>query len=313
MIEVARELHIHIPESLQEQRQYFLITEPMENLGVALAKFQRAQQLLYSESVLERLAFETVLEAAQENTKLLELRYAPTFIQEAHSHLSWDHIHQSFLRGIQKAQNQHSIAVGLILIIQRTLPKQNAESIVDFAINNKNTILGIDLADNENGFDGRPFANSFQRAKSAGLHITVHAGEVPTPQSVTNIQDAVELLGAERIGHGIQAIHSESLMQWLVKKNISLEVCPTSNYLTQIVPHLREHPLRKLYEAGLSLTINTDDPGIFNYSLSDELLVTANELGFSEFELREFQKNGFIHSFIPNTDKQPFNAFFEVP
>lgn len=312
MLEIAAEIGMSLPSSTAEKRSFFLLTSPMESLGAALVQFQQAQSLLHSEQVLERLAFETVQEAALENTKLLELRYSPNFIDQRHPHLSWDQIHQAFLRGIKKAQAQHDIAVGLIIIIQRTLSLKNAESIVDFAITNKQTCVGIDLADNEDGFSAVPFEKVFQRANAAGLHITVHAGEVPTPQSTKNIEEAIHLLGAERIGHGIQALQSPTTLQLLRDRQIPLEVCPTSNYLTQVVPKLNQHPLRRLYDEGILLTISTDDPGIFDYTLSEELLVTQNVLGFSEKELQEFQKIGFEHSFIDERNKQPFKPFFEV-
>lgn len=312
MLEIANELGMTLPASDAKKRSFFLLTSPMESLSAALMQFQQAQSLLHSEPVLERLAFETVQEAALENTKLLELRYSPNFIDQRHPHLSWDQIHQAFLRGIKRAQAQYKIAVGLIIIIQRTLSLKNAESIVDFAINNKQTCVGIDLADSEEGFNAAPFEKVFQRAKAAGLHITVHAGEISTPQSTINIEESIHLLGAERIGHGIQALHSQATLKLLRDRQIPLEVCPTSNYLTQVVPKLEQHPLRRLYDEGILLTINTDDPGIFDYTLSEELLVTQNVLGFSEKELLTFQKIGFDHSFIDERIKQPFQPFFEV-
>lgn len=312
MLEIANELGLPLPSTTAEKRSFFLLTSPMESLGAALLQFQQAQGLLHSEQVLERLAFETVQEAALENIKLLELRYSPHFIDQRHPHLSWDQIHQAFLRGIKKAQTQYHIGVGLIIIVLRTLSVKNAESIIDFAINNKQTCVGIDLADNEDGFSAIPFEKSFQRAKAAGLHITVHAGEIPTPQSTMNIEDAILLLGAERIGHGIQALKSSVTLKLLRDRQIPLEVCPTSNYLTQVVTKLDQHPLKRLYEEGILLTINTDDPGIFDYTLSEELLVTQNVLGFSEKELQVFQKIGVEHSFIDERIKQSFQPFFEV-
>ncbi len=311
MLTIAQEAQMIFPATEKEQRDFFLVTSPMDNLGIALSKFQKAQKLLFSEQILEDLAFATIQEASLENTKLLELRYSPTFIQDGHSHLSWDQIHQAFLRGIEKAQKAYTIAVGLIVIIQRTLPREVAESLIDFVINHKNTVIGIDLADNEDGFQAKPFEKIFQKAKSAGLSITVHAGEIPTQQSILNIEDSIRFLGANRIGHGIQAIHSPSVLKLLRDENIPLEVCPTSNYLTQVVPKLTGHPLRSLFNEGILLTINTDDPGLFDYTLSDELKVVHDILGFSESELKLFQKIGFEKSFIDKNKKSQFNPFFE--
>lgn len=311
MLAVAKELELKLPHSIDEQKKLFLLTHPLENLGMVLGKFRMAQTLLYNYATLERLAYETVKEAALENTKILELRYAPTFIQEGHPHLSWDDIHQAFLRGIAKAKAEEDIGVGLIIIIQRTRSPQTAESIVDFAITHKDSVVGMDLADNENGFDAKPFEKAFARAKAAGLHITIHAGEVPSQQSIINIKESILRLGAERIGHGIQAIKDPAVLKLLRAQKIPLEVCPSSNYLTQIVNPLTKHPLRALFEAGILLTISTDDPGIFDYTLTQELEVVHGLLGFSKDELRLFQKTAFQHSFLADYEKQKFLTLFE--
>lgn len=310
MLEVAQDLGLKLPSSEEEQKKFFLLTHPLENLGMVLGKFRMAQTLLHSYEILERLAYEVVSEAATENIKILELRYSPTFIQEGHSQLEWDLIHQAFLKGIHRAKQIYEISVGLILIIQRTRPVTVAQSIVDFAINHKDTVLGLDLADNEDGFDASPFEALFQRGKAHGLHITIHAGEVPTPQSAKNVEHAIQRLGAERIGHGIQSITSPSAMQLLLQHKIPLEICPSSNYLTQVVPKIEQHPLRAFWNAGVKVTINTDDPGIFNYTLNDELLVTQSVLGFSENELKIMQKTAFESSFISEVDKQKYTHLF---
>lgn len=310
MLEIAGQLQMKLPSNIEDQKKLFLLQNPLENLGMVLGKFRMAQTLLHSYAVLERLAFETVCEAAQEGTMILELRYAPTFIVDGHPELQWDEIHASFLRGIARAKQSHRIAVGLILIIQRTLSPSIAESVVDFAINHKSTVVGVDLADNEDGFNAKPFQNAFARAKAAGLHITIHAGEIPTQQSIANVEDSINILGAERIGHGIQAIKSQKTLKLLRDKNVALEVCPTSNYLTQVVPKVADHPLRQLLNEGIAITISTDDPGIFDYTLSQELDVVEKILGFSEKEIRQFQMNAFEHSFISPAIKQDYKQFF---
>lgn len=313
MLEIAKELGLKLPGSIEEQKKFFLLTDPMDNLGMVLGKFRMAQSLLYNYDVLERLAYETIVEAAHENTKLIELRYSPTFIQGGHSHLQWDQIHSAFLRGIQRAKQTHAIAVGIIIIVQRTLPLTVAEAIVDFAINHKESVVGLDLADNEDQIDAKPFASCFKRAKLAGLHITVHAGEVPTLQSIQNIEDSILLLGAERIGHGIQAIQSPKVLKLLKEQRVCLEVCPTSNYLTQGIKKLNQHPLRALFNEGVHVSVSTDDPGIFNYTLTDELTTVQTVLGFSDDELNQFQQTAFRHSFISAENKAAFSSFFEEP
>lgn len=311
MIKIAKELKIQMPSSEKLQKEHFLITEPMNNLKSVLDKFKRAQTLLYNTAVLKNLAYDTVCEAANEGVKVLELRYSPQFIQEGHSHFTLDNIHESLLNGIQMAQKEHTISVGLILIILRTQSPHQSNNLVDFAINNKSTIVGIDLAESENdGYDVSEFANSFQKAKRNGLHITVHAGEIPTEKSKQNIITSILDLGADRIGHGIQAIHSAEALKLLIEKKIPLEICLTSNYLTQGVDQIENHPLRKLYNEGVLLTLNTDDPGLFDLTLTSELYLAHKKLFFNLQELTEFQKIAFKYSFIPTHEKEKFSHYY---
>ena len=208
-----------------------------------------------------------------------------------------------FLRGIKKAQKKFPIAVGLICILQRILDLKTVASVTDFAIENKDTFLALDLADNEDGFEPRPFAPFFEKAKTAGMRITIHTGESPSPQAQQWIRDSIEILGAERIGHGIQAIHSPETTELLKKKNIPLEVCPYSNYLIQAFKAYESHPLKKLYDLGVPITLNSDDPGMFGSVLSDDYSIAQR---YHHFQLSDFQKVNQIayqHSFLSEKEK----------
>lgn len=291
--------------STQEKfAEKFLLTEPMADLGSALSKFLDTQKLLASEEILERLAFEACEDAVNEGIKVLELRYAPTFVRLGHEDkLTYDQIHKAFVRGVEKAEGQFNIAVGLICIVQRILPLETAEEIIDFAIANKDTFVGVDLADNEVGFDCKPFAPYFKKAKEAGLGITIHSGEANVPEAPQYILDAVKELGATRIGHGVQIYRDQAVIDFAKENNITLELCPTSNWLTNATGETKDHPFRKIMEAGVRTTINTDDPGIFNIDMIHEYKVLQDQ---HDFTLEEFNKcNQFAYeaSFIPEEKK----------
>ena len=113
------------------------------------------------------------------------------------------------------------------------------------------------------------FAPWFDRARTAGLHVTPHAGETSGPESVWA---ALRVLGAERIGHGVRAVEDPALVAYLAEHHIALEVCPTSNVRLGVFPSLATHPLRRLYDAGVPVTVNSDDPPLFNTTLTDEYL-----------------------------------------
>ena len=137
------------------------------------------------------------------------------------------------------------------------------------------------------------FAEAFAFARSAGLRLTAHAGESAGPESVW----AALKLGAERIGHGISAIHDPTLLRHLADRSVPLEICITSNLVTGVVPRLEDHPLRRIYDAGVPIVLNTDDPAMFRCTLAGEYRLAAHQFGFSREEMRGIADNGFRYAF----------------
>lgn len=303
LLEVAKTLKLDIPTDVSKQAQHFLVTEPMVNLEAVLNKFLIAQKVLASEEILERLAFEACEDAFNDGVRIVEMRYAPTFIADGHPNLSFEKIHQAFLRGLDRAQKKMPIATGLICILQRILPLDKVERVTQFAIENKNSFLAVDLADNEEGFEPKKFAPYFSRLRNAGLFVTIHSGEAPNPLASQWIRDSIEILGAERIGHGVQAVHDEALMKELIKYDIALECCPYSNYLTQAFPTYESHPLKKLLDYGVAVTINSDDPGMFASTLSDDYYLAHRYQNMTLEDFKKCNANSYKHSFISEQEK----------
>jgi len=137
------------------------------------------------------------------------------------------------------------------------------------------------------------FTEVFAFAKSAGLHLTAHAGETMGPESVW----AALALGAERIGHGIAAVRDRELMRHLRDRDIPLEICLTSNLVTGVVERLEDHPVRRLFDAGVPVVLSTDDPAMFGCTLAGEYQLAAHRLGFSQAELRKIAENGWRYRF----------------
>ena len=137
------------------------------------------------------------------------------------------------------------------------------------------------------------FQDVFAFASNAGLHLTAHAGESMGPESIW----AALALGAERIGHGIAAVRDEALMRHLRERDIPLEICITSNLVTGVVKRIEDHPVRRIFEAGVPIVLNSDDPAMFRCSLAGEYRLAAEQFGFSEAELRQVAENGFRYAF----------------
>ena len=156
--------------------------------------------------------------------------------------------------------------------------------------------VGFGLGGPEAGVPRGQFADVFRRARDLGLHSVPHAGETTGPQTV---RDSLDLLGAVRIGHGISSAQDPSLMAELVARDIVLEVCPTSNVRTKAVAALAEHPFMTLRSAGVRLTINTDDPGMFDTDLNREYLVAHEVFGLDRSDLADLARESVRASFAP--------------
>jgi adenosine deaminase len=303
--EIAPLVGIEVPPTDEEFKRQLLITQPMADLESVLKKFLNTRAVLHSEEILARITFEAIEDSVKEGIKILELRYAPTFVNGGHPSLDFERIHRSIMKGKRLAESQGlPIAVGLIVLIQRILPVEVAATVTDFAIDHKDDVVGLDLADNEQGSKPEPFAPHFQRAKKAGLHITVHSGEDNFPGAAENVRTAIEKLGAERIGHGVQIYKSPEVMKFVRDQKVALELCPTSNWLTSAVASTAVHPFRQLMEAGVAVTLNSDDPGIFDIDLVNEYEVLAREHAFTREEFDRVNDTAAAFSFLPLAAKQ---------
>lgn len=159
----------------------------------------------------------------------------------------------------------------------------------------RDQITALDLAGDELGFPGSLFLSHFNRARDAGWHITVHAGEAAGPES---IWQAIRELGAERIGHGVKAIEDRALMDFLAEQQIGIESCLTSNIQTSTVADLAAHPLKTFLEHGIRASINTDDPGVQGVDIIHEYTVAAPAAGLSREQIRQAQINGLEMAFL---------------
>lgn len=167
-------------------------------------------------------------------------------------------------------------------------------------------LVALDLAGDEVNFPGRLFVDHFNEGRDAGWHITVHAGEEGGPD---NIWQAVEELGAERIGHGVSAAQDPMLMDYLAENAIGVESNLTSNLQTRVIDSYQEHPLRTFLEKGILATINTDDPGISAIDLKHEYEVAAPAAGLSIAQIRQTQKNALNIAFLGNEKKKGLEEF----
>lgn len=201
------------------------------------------------------------------------------------------------------AEARFPIRINWILALMRTLPVEVALWRTRLAIEARErgiAVVAIDLHGNEPLAPPAPFAPAYRLAAEAGLHLRAHAGEASDPRSVW---DAIEVLGATRIAHGVRAIEDPKLLDRLRWGDIALEICPTSNVRTAVVPDLHSHPVRKLYELGIPIAVSSDDPLPFFTDIERECRLLVDEFGFTRSDLQHITLNAVDTAFLPESER----------
>jgi aminodeoxyfutalosine deaminase len=212
--------------------------------------------------------------------------------------------------GRNRGERDFGVSLYWIFDAVRHFGAEAAELVLDETLvlrKTSDSIVGIGLGGDERRAAPELFRDVYARAASEGLHRTVHAGETMGPESIWS---AIRELKADRIGHGLRAVEDPALVAYLAEKHIPVEACISSNVLTGCCASVDQHPLRKLYDAGVVVSLNTDDPDMFRTSLVREYQIVQDKLGFSRSELYDFAKNSFRASFLPEVKKAEILARF---
>jgi adenosine deaminase len=210
----------------------------------------------------------------------------------------------SLINCLDEAAHSPGLRVQWIVDLVRDFGVESGLQLLeDISKFNSPSIVGITIGGSEHLFPPQQFAPLYRAARDKGFRLTIHAGEALGPESVRVALD----LGVERIGHGVRAIEDPSLVKHLAELGIPLEVCPTSNLRTGIYNSYHEHPVAALFDAGVPITINTDDPTFFQTTLVDEYL-HVHSTGLDEPALVQILKNGFRYAFLPGSDIQAYLA-----
>jgi adenosine deaminase len=192
--------------------------------------------------------------------------------------------------------------VRLIASVNRHESTELAEQVAWLAAEHlEDGIVALDLAGNEAEFPSEPFYGIFKEARQAGLHITIHAGEWGP---AADIKEAIEELSAERIGHGVRVLEDKNITALAKEIGIAFEVCITSNYQSGVVESLEAHPLMKMFENGINVTLNTDDPSISRITLSHEYYAACNDLGMPQYTLKERIVAAAKAGFLQESEKE---------
>lgn len=259
----------------------------------------------------ELIAYEFGAEMARQHCFYAEVTFTPSF--HHHHGIADEAIVGGLERGRSRALEEFGVEMRWVFDIIRSvadpaLRARYADYTTSLAIDcMERGVVALGLGGGEVGYPPEEFEASFDRARAAGLHSDPHAGEVVGPESVWG---ALRVLGAERIGHGVRSIEDPALVRYLAEHHVPIEVNPTSNVRLGVYPSIRAHPLRRLYEAGVPLSVNSDDPPLFNTTLNDEVMLLASEFSFDIATIDDILLNAVRHSFLPTDQKDALQKRF---
>lgn len=269
-----------------------------ENLAEYLEKFTLPLQCLQTREGLERAGREFLLDAAKENIRYIEVRFAP--LSSVNERLSCRQAVEAVLKGLAEAKEQCHVSYNVIVCAMRHHPQEDSLAMMKVCREFLGRgICAVDLAGNEAAFPMKDFRNLFAEAKKLGFPFTIHAGECGR---VENVLEAVEC-GASRIGHGIALQGHPEAMKVCADKRIGIEMCPTSNLQTHAADR-KTYPIREFMDAGLCVTLNTDNRTVSNTSITKEMLFVQRNCGITDGELRRFQLHAVDVSFADDQEKQ---------
>ena len=262
-----------------------------------------AYACLQHESDFRRIAYEFCEDEAAEGARYAEV----TFTLAGHALLAddWDMPVLAVLEGFADGERDFGIRCRLVLDCVHGFPLELAQSTLASALRHRDAgVVALGLGGDENQPVDRLFP-VFEKAREGGLHSVPHAGETGGPE---NVRRAVDHLGAERIGHGIRVLDDDDLTAELRHRQIPLEVCPTSNVATGVISDLDAHPFNALRDAGLTVTLNSDDPGMFASPLAGEYEKARRVFGLDDHALADIAKAGIHASFLDDGAKAQLAA-----
>ena len=294
--ELAKEQGVELPAKSAEEVKYMMeVPEDCKTLEEYLERFDLPLLVLQKADAIERVTFELVEDLAKEGVEYAELRFAPQFSIKAG--LTQDEVVEAAIRGAERGMKMYpQIRVGLILCCMRGADNEelNMQTVETAKKYLGDVVCAVDIAGAEGLFPTENFAPVFAKVREYGVPMTLHAGEAAGPDSMKTALS----FGTKRIGHGVAAINDPELIKRLIEENVTLEVCVTSNYHTKVVPAINMHPIHKLLEAGVHVTVNSDNRTCSRTTLQKEKEVLKEELGFTDEEIEKMQEYAWEARFL---------------
>ncbi|MDF1499582.1 MAG: adenosine deaminase [Anaerolineales bacterium] len=302
LLEIVRSENLSLPGEIESLRSRVeVVGDAPVTTDEFLAKFKTIRMFFRSREIIERLVYEVIEDASEDNLRLLELRFTPAALAQA-GDFELEEVTDWVLLAAEKAGTKFGVKVACVMSVNRHEPVSVAETVASLAIERiASGVSGLDLAGDEADSPAEPFKPALRRAKKAGLGITIHAGEWAGAQ---NVRTAIEELQADRIGHGIRVFDDKEVTALAARSGTVFEVSLTSNWKTGAVSDLAVHPVREMIQAGLAVTLTTDDPSIFTTTLSEEFEIAKSHFDFSMDSVKAFNLIALQSAFLEDREKK---------
>ena len=304
LLELGREHSVPMPADDVDALREFMIVRDARNLEDYLTRFDITLSVMQTAEALERVAYELAEDAASEGVRYIEMRYSP--VLNTRHDLELGETVEASLKGLERAGRDHGIVSRLIICALRNLPPGISMELAHLAVAYKDRgVAGFDLAGGERGHPAAAHAGAFAYAQDHGLACTCHAGEGAGADSV---REAVYACKAHRLGHATRLIEDAALTEYVTERRIALEICLTSNVQTRATTSYEAHPLRRYFDAGANVVLNTDNRLMSGTTLTDEYVHAAEHLDFSFDELCAIALNGFESAFVSPAERDALVA-----
>ena len=299
LLDEARRQGVSLPADEPELLAPHVIKANADSLEDYLGAFPITESVLKNPDALERVAFELVEDAHSENIKILEVRYAPTNYRTRT--LKLFQVVESVLSGLKRGSAELGVHTGLIICGMRNDMDATREAVRLAADYKADGVVGFDLAGPEHGYPPKQFEPVLSPVFSSFIPVTIHAGEAYGAKSIA---DAIIYLNARRIGHATNLFELRGLTDYIEITGLALETCVSSNLHTRAVPSVQTHPIRQMMRRGLRVSLNTDNRLVSDTSITNEMQLLVDELGFVKRDLIRLVKDGIKSSFCSKAIKR---------
>jgi adenosine deaminase len=299
LVELARDQKVKLPTTDLAELRHYLHVHDARNLMDYLARFETTLSVLQVPEALERVTYELVQDGAADGVRYMEIRYSPILCTKKGMPLT--EAVEAPLRGMRRAEKDFGVRTGLIICGIRNMSPATSMDLANLTVAFKGKgVVAFDLAGAEYNYPAKKHREAFYTVVNANVAATIHAGEAYGPESIAQ---ALHYCHADRIGHGTRLFEDPDLERYVNDRRVPLEVCVTCNVQTHAVPSVEQHPVRRYFDLGIVVCLNTDNRLMSATTVTEEYWLAHTRLGFSRAEIERMILYGFESAFLPHQER----------